>query len=167
MKRWKLILLIVAVLLLVAQLIRPSMTNPPVNPAQTLQATTSVPPAVTQILDRSCRDCHSSNTSWPWYSKVAPMSWLLADHVSEGRKELSFSEWATYAPRKKARKLQEVDEQVREGEMPLKSYLPLHPEAKLSDADRQTLSAWALAERQRMIATGEVKPEDLKPRPKS
>jgi hypothetical protein len=77
---------------------------------------------------------------------VAPASWFLQHHVDEGRRELSFSEWATYPKRKRERKLHEMCEQVESGEMPLKSYLPLHPEARLSDEDRRALCEWTRAE---------------------
>jgi cytochrome c551/c552 len=137
------IVLILLVLLAVSQFIRPSRTNPPIDPAHTLHATGQAPPPIEAILDRSCRDCHSSKTVWPWYTNVAPISWWLSDHVHSGRKEVSFSEWATYPPKKQARKLKEICDQVREGDMPLKTYLPMHPEAKLSDADRQAICDWS------------------------
>jgi len=147
-KKWiKRILLALAVLLVVAQVIRPRLTNPPVDPAKELRA----PEPVASILARSCNDCHSSRTIWPWYSQVAPASWLLADDVKDGRKELNFSEWATFTPRRAAHKLEEVCEQVEKDEMPKWFYVPLHPTAKLSDADRKTLCDWAKAERARII----------------
>ena len=73
--------------------VRPAMTNPPVDESQTIVARAQVPPEVASILDRSCRDCHSNKTVWPWYTHVAPVSWWLADHVDHGRKDLNLSEW--------------------------------------------------------------------------
>jgi len=152
MKWLKRILLALLVLFVVAQLIRPSMANPPVDETKTLYAVEPVPPEVKTILDRSCVDCHSNRTSWPWYSRITPVSWWLADHVKDGRKELNFDEWGGYTPRRAARKLEETCDQVKKNEMPLKAYLPLHPDAKLSDADRAALCRWSGAFRARIIA---------------
>lgn len=138
---------IVAALLFVgAQAYRPDRTNPPVDARRTLAANTRMTPEVAAILQRSCKDCHSSETVWPWYSNIAPVSWFLKNHIDEGRRELSFSEWASYPKRKRERKLHEMCEQVEAGEMPLKTYLPLHPEAKLSDEDRRVICEWTKQE---------------------
>jgi len=147
--KWlKRILLALVVLLVLAQVIRPNLANPPVDPARELRA----PQPVASILQRSCYDCHSNHTVWPWYSQVAPVSWLLKKDVRQGRAEMNFSEWSTFTPRRTARKLQEICEQVDEGEMPMKIYLPLHPDAKLSDDDRRTLCEWAKEERGKVLA---------------
>jgi heme-binding protein len=140
MSRTKWILLILAIVFVVIQAVRPNLANPPVDPQQAIQ---NVPPNVQSILRRSCYDCHSSETRWPWYSQVAPVSWLLKHDVDEGRQELSFSEFATYSPKKAARKMKAICDEVKGGDMPLWQYRPLHPDAKLSDADKQTLCAWA------------------------
>ena len=108
----------------------------------------TVPDDVRMVLENSCYDCHSNLTEWPWYSRVAPVSWLVYKDVKKGRDELNFSEWGEYSDRRRNHKLEEVEEKVSEGEMPLKVYLPLHPEARLSDADRQTLIEWSRTERE-------------------
>ena len=108
----------------------------------------TVPDEVRMVLENSCYDCHSNLTEWPWYSRVAPVSWLVYKDVKKGRDELNFSEWGEYSDRRRNHKLEEVEEKVSEGEMPLKVYLPLHPEARLSDADRQTLIEWSRTERE-------------------
>jgi hypothetical protein len=149
MKWVKRIVIVLVVLLVAAQAVRPDLTNPPVDPAKALRA----PAHVQQILDRSCIDCHSNRTRYPWYSQVSPLSWWLKDHIDEGRHELNISEFATYSPKKAEHKLEEVCEMVEKGEMPLKSYLPLHPSAKLSDADKQTLCAWTKEERTRILGS--------------
>ncbi|HEX8291674.1 MAG TPA: heme-binding domain-containing protein [Pyrinomonadaceae bacterium] len=138
-----------SLLFLGAQGFRPNRTNPAVDERRTLRANTRMTPEVEAILRRSCNDCHSSETAWPWYSHVAPASWFLKHHVDEGRRELSFSEWATYPKRKRERKLHEMCEQVESGEMPLKSYLPLHPGARLSEEDRRVLCEWTRLEEER------------------
>ncbi len=145
--KWSLV--VFSLLFVGAQFYRPDRTNPPVDAGKTLAANTRMTPEVEAILRRSCNDCHSSETVWPWYSNVAPASWFLQRHVDEGRRELSFSEWATYPKRKRERKLHEMCEQVESGEMPLKSYLPLHPEARLSDEDKRVVCEWTRAEEQR------------------
>ena len=145
----KLSAVVVSLLFLGAQAYRPDRTNPAVDERRTLSANTRLTPEVEAILRRSCNDCHSSETAWPWYSNIAPASWFLKQHVDEGRRELSFSEWASYPKRKRERKLHEMCEQVESGEMPLKSYLPLHPGARLSDEDRRRLCEWARQEEER------------------
>ncbi|MCC7007287.1 MAG: heme-binding domain-containing protein [Acidobacteria bacterium] len=138
----KKIVLVIAVLLVAAQAIRPARTNPPTDPSRTLAAVAQVPPDVKAILDRSCRDCHSHDTVWPWYSQVAPFSWVLVSHVNEGREHLALSDWAAYDRPRATKKLQEMCEQVRAGDMPMSSYVLLHRDAALSDADVQALCAW-------------------------
>ncbi len=93
-------------------------------------------PETRALAARACFDCHSNETTWPWYSHVAPASWLVQDHVDDGRQVLNFSEWNR--PQDEA---DEAAEEVQEGEMPPQSYLWLHPEARLSDAERQQLVA--------------------------
>lgn len=112
-------------------------TNPPV------QSDIGAPPEVDAILRRSCYDCHSHETRWPWYNRVAPASWLIAHDVKEAREHLNFSAWDRYSSEEKAHLIEEMWEEVEEGEMPLWFYVPLHPEAKLSDEDKATLEAWS------------------------
>ena len=125
----------VAVLLLAAQLVPVDRTNPPMG-----QAALDLPGGeVGATLEAACLDCHSHQTTWPWYGKVAPVSWWLARHVSEGREHLNFSTWGEQAVDRQDHKLEELIEMVEEGEMPLKSYQLGHPEARITDAQRQTL----------------------------
>lgn len=145
-------LLVLFALLGVLQFVQPERTNPPVQANQTLQATTQMPAEVSTILDRSCNDCHSSQTRWPWYSHFAPASWLVVHDVNEGRAELSFSEWGSYPAKKAEHKLEEICEQVEKDHMPIKPYLLLHSEARLSPADKQTLCNWTRQERARLAA---------------
>ena len=100
------------------------------------------PPAVASILRRACYDCHSNETRWPWYSRVAPISWLIAHDVELGREEMNFSEWGTYYPGTRRRKLKWMERALREEEMPLWSYRLMHPDARLSRTDRATLEQW-------------------------
>ena len=95
------------------------------------------------MLHRACYDCHSNETKWPWYSEIAPASWLLHRDVVVGRRKLNFSEWGATTPDKRAKRQKECGEQVHSGEMPPWFYLPPHPEAKLSAADEALVEAWA------------------------
>jgi len=143
-------LIVIVVAFVVGQFIRPDFTNPPVNASETVWASTSVPDDVHQVLVRSCNDCHSNETAYPWYAKITPSNWYLADHIAEGRREMNLSVWNTYSPKKKMKKLEEVCEQVEQREMPLPSYLWLHGDAKLSDSDKTLLCNWAKAESSRI-----------------
>ena len=143
MRRWTLrILLGLVVLLVVAQLVRLKHLNPPEDPARTLEAHAPVPPEVKAILDRSCADCHSNRTHWPWYTQVAPSSWLVVSDVNEGRRELNLSDWAQYDPKRESHKLAGICHEVTEGDMPPFQYLLIHRHAKLSKAEVDTLCAW-------------------------
>ncbi|MDZ7268459.1 MAG: heme-binding domain-containing protein [candidate division KSB1 bacterium] len=133
-----------------AQFVRPARTTPTVDQSRTLAAQMAVPAKVQNIFDRACRDCHSHQTTWPWYSNVAPASWLVINHVNEGRRHLNFSDWAKYTPKQARHKLEEICEVISSGEMPLKSYLLLHPDAKLTPAEVETLCAWTKSAHQRL-----------------
>lgn len=146
-------LAVVVVCLLVGiQFIRPAKSNPPIDDGRTITAIQSVPPEVAAILDRSCQDCHSNKTSWPWYTNVAPASWFTIDHVNEGRRHLNFSDWARLNQGQRSSKLKEICDEVKSGGMPLSSYTLIHRYAKLSSNDVGTLCNWANAERLRTTA---------------
>ena len=145
-KALKIVAAVFAVLFVVAQFIRPDYSDPPIVPGQELDATTEVPGNVAAILERSCRDCHTNKTNYPWYSQISPVSWWLKDHINEGRRELNLSEWGTYADRKKSKKLEEICEQVEAREMPLPSYTWVHRDSLLSEGDIRTLCDWSKAE---------------------
>lgn len=125
---------------LAIQLVPIDRTNPPIT------AEIQAPPEVATILRRSCYDCHSSETRWPWYSRVAPASLLLDRDVREGRREVNFSEWGTFPPARKTKKLKESLKELQSGDMPPWYYLPMHPDAKLSAEDKTTLEAWFQAQ---------------------
>jgi len=91
-------------------------------------------------------DCHSNHTVWPWYSSVAPMSWLVAKDVRNGRGKMNFSEWGRIPESKQEARLEAICEEIKEGEMPLKEYLLIHSDAKLSEQDKDALCNWVNAE---------------------
>ena len=128
--------------LAVAQLIRPDRTNPPTVASRTIQAHLGTASGLPAILDRSCRDCHSNGTVWPWYTQVAPVSWLMAYGVKEGRKAVNFSEWDAYSPERQRLLLAESCQDVSAGKMP-GSYTMLRPETRLSPKDIETICSAA------------------------
>jgi cytochrome c551/c552 len=134
--RTSLVLFVLGGLFAAAQLVPVDRTNPAV------ESDVAVPGPVNAALRRACYDCHSNETAWPWYSRVAPISWLIARDVYEGRRELNFSTWSAYEPTRRAKKLKKTVEEIREGEMPPWYYVILHPEAKLADADRAEIERW-------------------------
>ena len=146
----KIVLIVLVVIFVGMQAIRPTLSNPPVDESQTINTRTQITPQVASILDRSCRDCHTSKTVWPWYTQIAPVSWWLSNHVNDGRRNLNLSEWGKLAPDRQDRKLRQICDEVSDGVMPLSSYTPMHPAAKLSDQDKKTLCDWTEKERTRM-----------------
>lgn len=108
-------------------------------------ADAAAPEPVRGILKRACYDCHSNETVWPKYSRVAPVSWLVAHDVHEGRRELNFSEWSRYDAARRRKKLEKASEEVSDGDMPPVYYVWMHPGARLSDADKAALKAWFAA----------------------
>jgi heme-binding protein len=135
--RIKTALLVLVALLVAIQLVPIRRDNPPVT------APIKPPKDVEATLRRSCFDCHSHETVWPWYSYVAPVSWLVAHDVHEGRRHMDFSAWADYSIELKRKKLAGISELVQEREMPLWYYLPMHRNAQLSDDDVSVIAMWA------------------------
>jgi hypothetical protein len=118
------------------QLVPVDRSNPPVT------ADLVAPAAVTGVLRASCYDCHSNETRWPWYSRVAPASWLVAHDVEEARSHFNFSLWGTYEPKRQQRVAAKMWEEIEAGEMPPAEYLLAHRDARLSEGDRAVLDAW-------------------------
>jgi len=141
-KKWLKRIAVAAVADFVAiQFVPVNRTNPPVDAAQALNP----PPAVMAVMRVSCYDCHSNETRWPWYAYVAPMSWLVTNHVTDGRRKMNFSTWSSYKPEKQADYLRNVDDAVTNGWMPLQSYLLIHRDAVLTPATAKLVGDWAHA----------------------
>lgn len=143
----KILVIVVVAAFVVLQFFRPDFTNPPIVAGQTLEDKTAVPEPVKAIFKKSCNDCHTNLTEYPWYSKIQPSAWFLKDHIDEGRRKLNFSTWGTYDSGKQRRKLAEVCEEIQAKEMPLPSYLWVHWDAKLTEAEIKTICDWTEAER--------------------
>ena len=134
-KIFRLALLVLVLALIVAQFFPPDRTNPQVNPGATFEAVAKASPEAARVFQRACYDCHSNTTIWPWYSRVAPVSWLLADDVRKGRAHVNFSEWANYGPDMASEKLKDACAEVKAGEMPLWFYRIVHSQSRLSEED--------------------------------
>ena len=122
-----------------AQFIRPKSANPPTDAARTIQAQMGTRSELVAVLDRACSDCHSNRTVGPWYAQVAPVSWLMAYGVSEGRKAVNFSEWTGYQTDEQRRLLVASCQDASKGKMPGSAWTLLHPEARLSTQDVETI----------------------------
>jgi hypothetical protein len=136
--------LLLVIVMAAIQFVRPSRFNPPVDARNEITTMHPASSAVASTLERSCNDCHSDRTRWPWYSNVAPASWLVAHDVHSGRSALNFSRWAAIDVDKRQESAGKICEEVKDGEMPMFQYVLLHPHARLSTADIQALCSWAL-----------------------
>lgn len=144
MTKSKLIKITVSVLIAIfagIQFIPVEMTNPPVT------GDIDAPHAISSILKRACYDCHSNETKWPWYSKIAPVSLLIASDVNEGREYLNFSIWKALSEEGHQSLKKAILEKISKGEMPLPQYKLAHPEARLTDSDKQAIKAWIESEK--------------------
>ncbi len=140
LKRIGLLLLLLAIAI---QFVPVNRTNPAVDPNQDYLKVSAAPAEVARLLKASCYDCHSNEAKYPWYSYVAPVSFLVQNHIQEGRSKLNFSTWGSNSSGQDlAEAAEEIPEVIAEGEMPLWDYQLMHPEAKLSDAEKRTLIDW-------------------------
>ncbi|MEO8514262.1 MAG: heme-binding domain-containing protein [Ignavibacteria bacterium] len=147
----KIVLVILVIGLIAIQFFnRPDKTaKTEITPANITKVMT-VPSNVESILKRSCYDCHSNQTVWPWYTNVAPVSWLVADDVVKGRKKMNFSEWTNLSESKREARLNDICEEIKADEMPLSNYLIIHGDAKLSQADKDILCKWVETEMKKL-----------------
>lgn len=135
-------------LLMAIQLIPVNRSNPTVEPSRTISATLAMPDDVKVVFERSCNNCHSNETAWPWYSYVAPVSWIVAHDVHQARKVMNLSEWSTYSAQRKEDRLEEICEQVIKGDMPDRKYAIFHRKAKLTPQERDAVCQWSEDARQ-------------------
>jgi hypothetical protein len=138
--KWAFRLVMVALILI--QFVPVDRSNPPVT------GEVVAPNLVMEVLRNSCYDCHSNETRWPWYSRVAPVSWRIAQHVERGRGDLNFSEWQGMSPEDQEQAREEIWEKVERGVMPLSDYLRMHPEAVLTESQKDALRRWAQGQAQ-------------------
>ena len=133
----KIILVVLIAIILLIQLIPVNKSNPPVS-AEIITST-----EIKSILEKSCYDCHSNQTRWPWYSKIAPVSWGISYHVKEGRSYVNFSYWQTLTFEQKNNLKQEIFKEISNNKMPIKSYTLIHRNAGLTNEEKQQLTLWA------------------------
>ncbi len=143
MSRIKKILIVLLLVLVIIQFIKPEKNLSAASSPNDIFAHYQTPDSTKQLIKTTCYDCHSNNTVYPWYSEVQPVAWWLNNHIKDAKSELNFSEFATFAPKKADHKMEEVMEAVKEEEMPLKSYSIIHKNARLTDAQRLTVINWA------------------------
>ena len=117
---------------------------------QTIFREARIDPETLAIVQRACQNCHSQQTVWPWYSHVAPLSWLIARDVQQARLHMNLSRWQDYSSDDRLRLLSAIGSAVRNREMPVQRYLLLHPEARLTDDERQQIYRWTRTERSRL-----------------
>jgi len=139
-RRLKQAVIVFFVVFAAAQVIRPGRANPPTDPTRTIRAHPGTETGLADVLDRSCGDCHSNETVWPWYTQMAPLSWLMVYAVRQGRGAVNFSEWAAYAPDSQRTLLSASCRDATTGKMP-GSYTVLHPGMRLSAPDIESICA--------------------------
>lgn len=140
-KKSKIILGII-VLFLAAQLIQPSKNQGNAGGPNDITQTVRIPENVLTLLKKSCYDCHSNHTNYPWYDHITPVNWWVAGHINEGKEELNFTVFGQYKADDQMKMLEGIGETVKSGEMPLKSYLLTHGEARLSEGEKQAIFEW-------------------------
>jgi len=126
---------ILVALFALAQLVRPLHAKPATDSIRAIQAHLQQGSELGAVLDRSCGNCHTNAAAWPWYARIAPVSWVIANGVREGRDAVNFSEWAGYSPSQQRTLLAASCQDVREGRMPDRLYTMLRPEARMSEQD--------------------------------
>lgn len=122
-------------------------TNPEYNEAEDFITITQPSEEIATLIKAACYDCHSHQAKYPWYSNVAPISWMVEHHIEEGREHLNFSEWGSYDTKKANHKLEECIEEIEEGEMPMKPYVVMHSEVKMSKEQKKALMAFFQTQR--------------------
>ena len=152
MNRTKKILLGLLMVLILVQFIQPARNKSSELSSTDIKKTFSIPENVQLVLQISCYDCHSNNTNYPWYSKIQPFGWLLAKHIKNGKAELNFNEFSSYSLRRQISKLTGIGNSVKDGTMPLNSYILIHKNARLSNEDKALLIGWAMSTKDSLSA---------------
>jgi hypothetical protein len=142
MKIIKKIAIVLLVALVIAQFFGPEKNEGDITSVAAFMAETNPPANVRKILSESCFDCHSNSTKYPWYDNITPVNFWLNEHINDGKKHLNFSDWSSYSLKKKEHKMDELHEEVEEGEMPLNSYTWTHSEANLTQEEIAEMVAW-------------------------
>jgi hypothetical protein len=139
----KKILVVLLIILIVIQFIKPQKNIHPVRQPADITTIYAVPEDVDRILVIACKDCHSNNTRYPWYNNFQPVAWFLANHVKDGTRSFNLNEFATYPVARQYDKIEEIKKQIDKGDMPLSSYTIIHRDARLTDAEKNTIITWS------------------------
>ena len=139
----KKILIGFAILFVLSHAIQPTKNKGNTNSANDITTVYTVPENVMAILKKSCYDCHSNHTEYPWYDHITPVNWWVANHIKEGKFELNFNEFGSYSTKKQLKKMEEIGETVEKGQMPLSSYLVMHGDAALDSDQKELLVSWS------------------------
>ncbi|MCW8848753.1 MAG: heme-binding domain-containing protein [Melioribacteraceae bacterium] len=139
---FKKIIIVVVLILVAIQFITIDQTNPPADMSKDFISITNPPSDLASVIKSSCYDCHSHHTKYPWYSDVAPASWLIKEHINNGRNHLNFSVWTDYKEKKKDHKLEECIDMIKSGEMPMEGYVMFHAEAEINHEQKMQLISW-------------------------
>lgn len=158
------LLKVLLVVFIILQFFRIDKTNPTVDKNMDFLTIKKTPENVATLIKSACYDCHSNETIYPWYSNIQPFGWFLKDHIDEGRRELNFSNFATYEPARQARKLNKAAKEVKEGEMPLESYILIHKDAKLTPQQKELLVTYFNTMKDVTMITHKISEEELKPK---
>jgi len=143
MKLIKVVFLVLLIAFVIIQFLRPSWNKSEEPITQDISNVLKVPDSVKVLLHKACYDCHSNNTDYPWYGYVQPVGWYLTAHIKDAKENLNFNEFGNYSTRRKASKLDDIANEIRENGMPLPSYRLLHKDARLSQAEKDLLINWA------------------------
>lgn len=143
MKIFKKILLLLLLIFIISQFIRPGRNNNIVHSSTDITNTLQVPDSVLAILKVACFDCHSNKTRYPWYTNVQPVGWFMANHITNGKKRFNFNEFGLLSLRRQQSKLKSIISQINDNEMPLPSYKWIHKEARLSEENKKLIIEWA------------------------
>jgi len=144
MKLYKKILLALLGVFILIQFIQPAHNKSDQLLPTDLSKTVNVPDKILNVFKNSCYDCHSNNTRYPWYVNIQPMGWIMANHIKEGKDNFNFNEFATYSKRKQANKLRAISESIKDGSMPIQSYIWMHSDSKLNEENKKLITYWVL-----------------------
>lgn len=160
MKWWHYLLSVLVLVFLGIQFVPNDLPEVELQNPGDIMLTGMVNDEVAGLLKNSCYDCHSNESKYPWYSHIAPSSWLVTKDIREGREELNFSQWNSYDLMEQLGKLDDIVEEVSSGNMPMGIYTLMHSSAKLSDAQRELIVAWAEESMDKLVEEDEADFED-------
>ena len=142
MSRARKILLVISAVFIVIQFIAPVHNKDGRVLETNISKIFNISDSVQAVLKKTCYDCHSNNTSYPWYSNIQPMAWIMARHIKNGKEKLNFSGFGSSSNRKQISKLKGIINQIKDDEMPLSSYKVMHKNARLSKEDKNLIMNW-------------------------